>query len=468
MNANDIRGNIITYDSGFSLVELIICVAILAVATIPLMSAFSTSGNIIGKAQSYQNATSVAEGVMEEIKGSSIEQIRNNTDYVSVVENPAVYTYDTFSVLDAATKISYGSGKAGSKKGALIQQKDSPFYIFFKPDAKSNADALSSDGEKFDVVATIDATKNYAGAVGDTAADANSIELPVIERIDKGKHAVISKEINRLDVSAVETWKDNYRDINHLKLSDTVTLTSLTKEVKIYIDGKDSDSDPANNQADVNCFVRYYDTSKGSFDSDPCHISEKVYSGTFLGSSDTRVYVYYRTAVQAIHSNHKRKGVAVCPTEEGIIKIENVIIKNTSDATRSEARQVYFMMQEDDVYPTSTETNPYYVLDSGNTKMTITAEDDSGAASPSKADENSDLSHDGVLESSDGSLMVITNLPDTAGATGKAQFYYNKKDDYIYEIDLYVYDKHGNEKVHLTSTKDSERTPTPTPTTTPP
>ena len=469
MIVNDFRNNSIKSDSGFSLVELIICVAILAVATIPLMSAFSTSGSIIGKAQSLQNATSVAEAVMEEIKGSTIEQIRSNTtDYASVIESPAVYTYDSFDALTTSAKISYGSSKVGSKKGVLIQQNDTPFYVFFKPDAKSNAEAESANGEKFDVVATIDATKNYSGLVGETAADANSIELPVIERIDKGKHAVISKEINRLDLSAVETWKNNYRDIHHLKLDDPVSYfdsLSLTKEVIINIDGKDAESDPVK-QADVDCYVRYYDSLKTSYDLDPCHISEKVYSGTFTGSTDSRVYVFYRTAVQAIHSNHKRNGVASCPAEEAVIKAENVTIKNVSDATRDEARQVYFILQEDDVYPTSDHpaspaaTNNYYVLGAGNTKMTIKAEDASGA---STADENSDLDADGVLESHDSSLMVITNIPNTANPTKKGHFYYNKKDDYIYEIDIRVYDKHGDEKAHLTSTKDAEKTPTPTP-----
>lgn len=465
MRNNKAYDNSITGNLGFSLVELIICVSILAVATIPLMSAFTTSGHVIGKAQSMQNATSVAESVMEEIKGSTIEQIKNNTDYGYVDDVPATYSYDSFATLGPAARITYVSGKIGSNKGMLIQQDEDPFYIFFKPDMKSNAEAASPDGEKFDVIATIDATKNYSGAVGDTAADANSIELPVIERIDKGKHAVISKEINRLDASAVETWRNNYRDRNHLLLSDTVTLTSMTKEVIITISGKDADSNPEK-QADVECIVRYYDSSKADFASDPCHVSEKVYSGTFLGTSDSRVYVFYKTAIQSIHSNHKRRdSLSLCPPDESVINRENIIIKSTSDDIRDKARQVYLMMQEDDEYPTS--DSKYYVLGEGKTKMTITAEDGSGVALPKKATANSDLSTDGVLESSDKSLMVITNLHNNAGATGKSHFYYNKKDDYIYEIDVAVYDKNGKERAHLTSTKDAEKTPTPTPSATP-
>ena len=449
-------------NKGFSLVELVICVAILAIATIPLMSAFTTSGRVIGKAQSIQNATSVAESVMEELKGSSIEQLKHTAGYTFLPEDTPSYTYSSFTGLSPSQRVTFGSGKVGANKAVLIQEgKDTPFYVFFKPNAKSNAEEASPDGELFNVVATIDAGQNYAGAVVDgtdlTAGDANSIELPVIERIDKGKHAAISKEINRLDSSAVETWKNNYRDKNHLASTDPVsTLTSLTKEVEITINDDVNDVDhPENHKADVDCIVRYYQTSAGSFAADACHVEEKVYSGTFLGSNDTRVYVFYQTAVQSIHTNNVVNSLS---NDEFVIDHENIIIKSTSVNPRSEknARKVYLILQQDDEHPVTPADTNYYMLDAGHTHMTVTA--DSVTVSDNS---NTALESDGVIYNSSKSLMVITNLPKTMG--GETRFYHKDKDDYIYALDVYVYDKDNNEKAHLHSTKDAEKTPTPTP-----
>ena len=70
-SADTIRNN-----KGFSLVELIICVAILAVATVPLYQSMTLSARTNAKAQSKQNATSLAESVMEEIKASSMQKVR--------------------------------------------------------------------------------------------------------------------------------------------------------------------------------------------------------------------------------------------------------------------------------------------------------------------------------------------------------------------------------------------------------
>lgn len=448
--------NLIEDNKGFSLVELVICVAILAIATIPLLSAFSMSGRVIGKAQSLQNATSVAESVMEELKGSSIEQLKHTTGYVFLTEEPAAYTYTSFMAMTPGERMTFGSDKTGSNKASLTQEgKDTPFYIFYKQNIKSDADEDSSRGESFNVVATIDATENYVGTVGDSAIDANSIELPVIERIDKGRHAAISKEINRLDSSAVETWKNNYRDKMHLGSTDSVSsLEHLTKEIEITInDDVDDEDHPENHKANVDCVVRYYETSAGSFASDDCAVSEKVYSGTFLDANDTRVYIFYQTARQSIHTNNELHSLS---NTENIIDHEDIIIKGTSVNARTAAnpRQVYLILQEDDEHLTG--DSNYYMLGAGYTHMTVSADTVKVADNS-----NMSLSDDGVIYNSDKSLMVITNLPKTMG--GEKHFYYNEKDDYIYALDVYVYDNDNNERAHLTSTKDAERTPTPAP-----
>ena len=54
-------------NKGFSLIELLICVAILGIAAVPLMQTFGNAAKTNGKAQKLQNATSLAESIMEEV-----------------------------------------------------------------------------------------------------------------------------------------------------------------------------------------------------------------------------------------------------------------------------------------------------------------------------------------------------------------------------------------------------------------
>ncbi len=452
-------------DRGFSLIELIICIAILAIATIPLLSAFTTSGRVIGKAQSMQNATSVAEAYMEEIKASTIQQIREHSGYG--YQSDPTLVYSAF-MADTFDRVGYGQGKLGANSAVLVQKGEEPFYVFYKPDVKSDADETSTGGEYFDVVVTLDATENYVGAEGDTAIDANSIKLPVIDRIDKGKHAAISKEINRLDCSAAETWTNNWRDKNHKTLSDNPTDLKLKKEVVITINDPVHDTDKSKHKTDVECTVRYFDASKSKFEDDEFHVSEKVYSGTFLGTSDTRVYLFYKTARQSIHANNKKNGLS---NDINVIDHEDVIITSTSVDPRDakDPRKVFFILQEEETAEYKTGDSNYFMLGAGGTTMTIKASDGTNTRTISS---NSSLTEDGVIEvpesGTDKSLLIITNLPQNMG--GRQAFYNKEKDDYIYAIDVFVYDKDKNEKAHLSSTKDAQlvSSPTPTPSVTPP
>ncbi len=62
-------------DKGFTLVEVIIAVVIMAIAAIPLLHAFSTSANTSSKALVKMRATNAAENIMEDIKGMSLEEV---------------------------------------------------------------------------------------------------------------------------------------------------------------------------------------------------------------------------------------------------------------------------------------------------------------------------------------------------------------------------------------------------------
>ena len=63
-------------DAGFSLVELLIAVVILAIIVIPLMNLFVSSNRINIKSRQTLRATTVAQDIMEGLKAYNIEEIR--------------------------------------------------------------------------------------------------------------------------------------------------------------------------------------------------------------------------------------------------------------------------------------------------------------------------------------------------------------------------------------------------------
>lgn len=70
-------------NSGFSLVELIVTVAILAIVVLPLLNAFVISARTNAKAKERLRLTSVAENMMEGIKKMTLEEMAYQFDYPS-------------------------------------------------------------------------------------------------------------------------------------------------------------------------------------------------------------------------------------------------------------------------------------------------------------------------------------------------------------------------------------------------
>ena len=68
-------------NKGFSLVELLISVAILAVVALPLLQVFTLSAKLTGKARASGEATAAAQNIQETIEARGVANILNqNTD----------------------------------------------------------------------------------------------------------------------------------------------------------------------------------------------------------------------------------------------------------------------------------------------------------------------------------------------------------------------------------------------------
>ena len=274
-------------NAGFSLVELIIVVSILAIAAVPLMKSMGMASKTNAKAQSIQNATSLGEKIMEEMKSTPYDTLK---------------TYPDWTVTDG------GSNLVLKKSGITATQ-----------------------GEQFDVEVKIDKA-TYSGGVTPVAdkkenvKSANTLKIPKIEEIDTLSQAVLSsaKELNKYDIEAQNYFNQKIADY------PTHTATIMSKTIDIV---KKDVTYPTG--VTVKATVTYTDNATPT----PNKYVKELYTGSFVpiqkdGSTeykplDSNIYIFYT------------KGCI----SETINITDNSAYTNPLDATSKDSHRVYFIRQ---------------------------------------------------------------------------------------------------------------------------
>lgn len=273
-------------NNGFSLVELLVAVAILSVIVVPIMKSFTTSAITSAKAQSMQNATSLAEKQMEIVKTKTIKQLIEDDGFIKDESN---------------------NSYKGKYKGVT-----------------------ATNGEKFDVYVDITSDKYSKESAADVS-DINSIELPKLYDIQNSKpHAVISWEINEYDMSAVQT----------LAYKTTKTAAEICNKGKKITNINMSD------EGSVTCTVEYCgaDSSEGSKDNLKyqvyTNVLGKAYEITDLNKDDGGPHLYILYTM----SEH------INGTANQYFKNEEIhITDNTKrpDSSKKYRQNIYIVMQHD-------------------------------------------------------------------------------------------------------------------------
>lgn len=394
--------SIINDNSGLSIVEVLVAVAILAIVFVPLLKTFTQASTINARAQKLQNVTSLAEGVMEDVKGKSIQELHD-----LAVDDPKV----SFLPLDKDGTLT---------KGNLNNVP--PYTVTYE-------NVTATQGITYDAVVTI-ATENYknktkdADDIGDVS-DANIRELPQINKVDSNRNAVLSWELNKYDNKALE----NLAAENSESDSDAADLKNLykaTAEKHINIEIKD-DIDTSSTK--VSCEVEYK-TGKNASDKSLKYL---VYTGYFVEPLASEpagpdIYLFYTL------SENVKDGASNIADP---IKKENIKIE---DKTTGKRHNVYFIMQ-DGVDKLSTTNGSEVTLDISGSgysesiyydKTSIFTDAITYLAGGSTTDDESD------------DVYFFSNLKDKNGNSG--ELFNSKSKDRIYYVTVEI-KEHGKPEV---------------------
>lgn len=139
-------------DRGFTLVELILTIAILAIVTIPILSYFTDAAKHNGRSRQKQNATVVAQEVLENFKNSSYS-----------LDNPAVVcsadpNWTVASGPDADGVYTLTENKTADKNSFKVTAKIKPISKVDRT-APAASPAVTTDYKKY-LIGTMDSSKD--------------------------------------------------------------------------------------------------------------------------------------------------------------------------------------------------------------------------------------------------------------------------------------------------------------------
>lgn len=267
-----------TDNRGFSLVEVLVCVAILVIICVPLFSGFQYAAHNTKRAHSTQKITQYAQETMETVKSISVEELE--------------------AQIDAATD--EDGNLTGSKSYAIdtVLQSAFPATTYSEELFKIRTyeqTAVRVGGELYDMKLVLDPTKYSSNAAGTTAADANVNEVTDIEEIDSMLFPVIADEINSYEGAAGsgvlynllsrvrENQLSGFGINEQARLQNIYANTVKTVTVTVKNEGSETIQnidgvDYVNGSIKVNCDLKYETNYAGITLQEIYH----VYTGTFV------------------------------------------------------------------------------------------------------------------------------------------------------------------------------------------
>ncbi len=176
-------------NGGFSLLELIISILILALLLPPLLNHFMAAMRINAEAKQVQNQNILAQSLMEEMKGKSIEEISREYCYpeggaVSFEAKPdGSGGYLRVAEAEQSCIRKEIEGPAGSSfEYCYTERRDRPYY-FVKKD-------VEYQGQVYDILITLDGTVYQGTAPDGSPLGYNTFRMPLLKEVNPSRDMV--------------------------------------------------------------------------------------------------------------------------------------------------------------------------------------------------------------------------------------------------------------------------------------
>lgn len=235
-------------NKGVTLVEILVAIAIMGIATVPLFTTFINGAEINQDANRVHNASILAQSIMEDFKAKDLSTIQTEyADFFVTADSKYVFTKDS-DVTSSFTNM-----------------------------------YTASNGRVYEVEVTLD-EEPYSQSVGTVTdiSDINSLELPRLPQLDKTKSVVISDQFNFYDKTRdavtgylpIEIrWIMEHGDDGATSLS-----SNLRKKITLTFDDSASAVPTATGMVLVSCDITYTSVRTGDVGKE---VVVNVYQGLF-------------------------------------------------------------------------------------------------------------------------------------------------------------------------------------------
>lgn len=291
--------------SGFTLVEVLLSMAMLMVIVVPLLSYFSNNARFNHQARIQQRATTVGEQIMEEVK--SFATIKDLTDYYAgAAADTGIKSTDKYYDPDGS-----GSGVIRNNPSYMFQNKIN--YTYWKK-------GIKSDKGEFNVMIKVNPGTDGPGGHKDDNADikhrnVNDKEIPAITSLTLANTAV-AKDQDFIENRAIEHFR-NLSGAGGSKLDDATVKASLKKTYYIDITGsriENAGTPDEKRYVTVKISIQYTSNLSG------CSGDDKAYTAMLYNGLETEenkltgiylFYNYYQGATEVKVDVHPYTSLAV-------------------------------------------------------------------------------------------------------------------------------------------------------------
>ncbi len=215
-------------DRGFSLIEVILAVAILALVTLPIINYFTYSGLRTADGKDKQSATVIAEDVLDELN-----------------------SYDDFTQIESIAS----SGAVGADKWTVVPDPSNPVKFTYTDLTKkvtmnnvnyeakvhiTYTDHVTADGKSYHTGYDSNTlTKDTNSAID---SEFNDYEIPSPNQI-YGKESVVAKESDQLDQAISYFLTNEATESNTFFTKYNLIKEKLDRRIAIHLEYKDGNQD---------------------------------------------------------------------------------------------------------------------------------------------------------------------------------------------------------------------------------